>query len=123
MELTQNGDKLIYLQLKEWLEDEILSGTFPENTQIPSVAEFSVSFKLNHITALKSVNILSDAGILYKKRGIGTFVSEGAADMIRKQRHSGFYEKYVISMTSEAKKLGIELDELKEMIERGYENE
>ena len=123
VELTQNSEKLIYMRLKEWLEDEILSGSFPENTQIPSVAELSVSFKLNHITVLKSVNMLSEAGILYKKRGIGTFVAEGAAGKIRNERHSEFYQKYIVSMISEAKKLGITADELTEMTERGYHNE
>lgn len=123
MELTQNSEKLVYVRLKEWLEDEILSGAFPEDTQIPSVAELSVSFKLNHITVLKSVNLLSDAGILYKKRGIGTFVAEGAAEKIRAQRHGEFFKKYIVSMIAEAKKLGITAEMLLEMTERGYRNE
>ena len=121
--MAQNNDQLAYIKLKEWLEDEILAGSFPENTQIPSVAELSVSFKLNHITVLKSVNLLSEADIIYKKRGVGTFVAEGAPDKIRIQRQSEFYSNYIVSMVSEAKKLGIPIDELLKMTERGYENE
>ena len=112
VELTQNSDKLIYMRLKEWLEDEILSGSFPENTQIPSVAELSVSFKLNHITVLKSVNMLSDAGILYKKRGIGMFVSPGAAEAIRQRRKEEFYQVRLKELLTEAHSLGITTEEL-----------
>lgn len=121
--MAQNNDQLAYIKLKEWLEDEILAGSFPENTQIPSVAELSVSFKLNHITVLKSVNLLVDAEILLKKRGVGMFVTEGAAEKIRAERQNNFYSKYIVSMVSEAKKLGISADELLKMTERGYENE
>ena len=119
----QGSDRLAYIQLKEWLEDEILAGSFPENTQIPSVAELSVSFKLNHITVLKSINLLADKKIIYKKRGVGMFVCEGAAEKIRTERQGDFYDKYVASMVSAAKKLGISLEELQRMTERGYNNE
>ena len=119
----QGSDRLAYIQLKEWLEDEILAGSFPENTQIPSVAELSVSFKLNHITVLKSINLLADKEIIYKKRGVGMFVCEGAAEKIRAERQDDFYDKYVASMVSAAKKLGISLEELQRMTERGYNNE
>lgn len=121
--MAQNNDRLVYIKLKEWLEDEILAGTFPENTQIPSAAELSVSFKLNHITALKSVNLLTEADILYKKRGVGMFVAEGAAEKIRSERQKKFYGKYVLPMAAEAKKLGISADELVKMTERGYKDE
>ena len=119
----QGSDRLAYIQLKEWLEDEILAGSFSQNTQIPSVAELSVSFKLNHITILKSINLLADKEIIYKKRGVGMFVCEGAAEKIRAERQDDFYDKYVASMVSAAKKLGISLEELQRMIERGYNNE
>lgn len=121
--MAQTNDQLAYIQLKEWLEDGILAGSFPENTQIPSVAELSVIFKLNHITVLKSVNLLSEAEILYKKRGVGMFVSEGAVNKIRTERQNGFYSKYIASMICEAKKLGISAEELLDMTKRGYENE
>lgn len=119
MDLSQSNE-LIYIRLKEWLEDKILSGDFPENSKIPSVAELSVSFKLNHITVLKSVGILSDNGIIYKKRGVGMFVSEGAVKKIQEERHNEFYEKYILPAAREAKKLGIEIGELLDMTEKGF---
>ena len=62
------------------------------------------------------------AGVLYKKRGIGMFVSSGAKETIREKRRSQFYENYVSALIDEAKTLGITKDELIAGIEKDYEN-
>ena len=41
------GDKPIFLQLAEQLEDGILSGAFPEEGQIPSITEYASTYKIN----------------------------------------------------------------------------
>lgn len=123
MNLPQSSDKMIYVQLADWLEDEILAGTFPEGTQIPSVADLSANFKINHMTALKGIAILTDDGMIYKKRGVGMFVSEGAVKKLRARRHRDFCCRYLKTAVSEAKKLGIELEELIEMMRGEYTNE
>ncbi len=112
------NDKSIYLQLAEWLEDAILSGAFPEESQVPSTTDISVNYRINPATALKGVNILVDSGILYKKRGLGMFVSEGARDNILQKRKIGFYEDYVRPMMAEGAKLGISRSDILTMIER-----
>mgnify|MGYP000677094979 CR=1 FL=1 len=86
MELDFNGEKPIFQQIAEGLEDGILSGAFPEEGQIPSITEFSVQYKINPATALKGINLLVDAGVIYKKRGVGMFVQKGAADQLRAKR-------------------------------------
>lgn len=116
MKLDQNADKNIYVQLADWIEDNILAGVFPEESRIPSVANLSASFKMNHITALKSLNLLTEAGILYKKQGIGMFVATGACEMIREKRKEAFCDKFIVPAAKEAKKLGITGEELHEMI-------
>ena len=52
MELDFNSEKPIFQQIAEGLEDSILSGAFPEESQIPSITEFSVLYKINPATAL-----------------------------------------------------------------------
>ena len=118
MELDQSGDRPIYIVLAEWIEDSILSGIWPEGSQIPSVAEMSAHFRINHVTALRGVSILADRGMLYKKRGIGMFVAEGAAELIKKERREEFYERYIRTAIEEAKKLGITEDDIIRMIGR-----
>ena len=77
MELRLKSEKPIYVQLCEWLSDMIISGTIPEGEQIPSTTEISVEYKVNPATALKGINMLVDKGVIFKKRGLGMFVSVG----------------------------------------------
>ena len=112
----------IFLLLAEMLEDGIISGAFPEGGQIPSITEYSAALKINPATALKGINLLVDAGLVYKKRGVGMFVAEGAREALLAKRREGFYESQAKPAAREAKALGITLDELKKMMERGYED-
>ena len=68
MQFNFESDTPIYIQVAEQIKDAILSGAFPEETQIPSTTEVSVTYKINPATALRGVTLLVDAGILYKKR-------------------------------------------------------
>ena len=109
----------IFIQIAERIEDDILSGGLEEETQVPSTNQFAAFYKINPATAAKGVNLLVDEGILYKKRGIGMFVTEGARVKVIEKRKELFFEQYVITMIQEAKKLGITTDQLTEMIQRG----
>jgi DNA-binding transcriptional regulator YhcF (GntR family) len=116
-----NTDKPIYVQLAEGLEDAILSGAYVEETQIPSTTEISVSYKINPATALKGINLLVENEIVYKKRGLGMFVSTGAKEKILDNRKVAFFETYVTSLISEAKKLSISKEDIIKMLERGFD--
>lgn len=119
MQFNPDGEKPIYVQMAEWIEENILSGAFPEESQIPSTTDISALYKINPATALKGVNILVDKGIIYKKRGLGMFVSEGAAEKLRSERKQDFFENFVKTLLSEAEKLNITKNEIIDMIERG----
>lgn len=115
-----NEEKPIFIQLSEQLEEAILSGAYPEETQIPSITEFSVTYKINPATALKGVNLLVDSGLLYKKRGVGMFVQQGARQQLQDARRERFYHDYVEKFVREARNLGLDRQQLAEMLERGY---
>lgn len=119
MKLALSNEKPIYLQLAEGLEDAILNQGFPEETQVPSTTEISVVYKINPATALKGINLLVEDGIVYKKRGLGMFVCTGAKEKILDKRKHLFYESFILTLIAEAKKLGIDKEEIFEMIERG----
>ena len=121
MQLDFDSERPIFQQIADGLEDAILSGVFPEGSQIPSITEFSVTYKINPATALKGINLLVDENIVYKKRGLGMFVTEGAAEKLRQKRKESFYENFIKAMVEEAKRLEISREELKAMMERGFE--
>lgn len=120
MLLNFEDDRPIFMQIAEGIEDAILSGAFPEESQIPSTTEISVNYKINPATALKGINILVDDNVIYKKRGIGMFVCKGAVEVIKDKRRERFFEGFVLSLVNEAKKLGLGESEIISMIERGF---
>ncbi|HQM97380.1 MAG TPA: GntR family transcriptional regulator [Clostridia bacterium] len=121
MNIDFESDKPIFIQIAEWLEDAILSNAFEEESQIPSITEISVMCKINPATALKGINMLVDKDIVYKKRGLGMFVKEGAVNKLMKERKNMFYESYIEVLLQEARKLNLNKEDIMEMIERGYE--
>ncbi len=120
MKLSLDQEKPIFIQIAEGIEDGILTGAFPEESQIPSITEFSVNYKINPATALKGINLLVDEEIVFKKRGVGMFVAKGAVSKLQKKRQNQFYDNYVSRLVEEAKRLGITSDEIIAMIERGF---
>lgn len=110
-------ERPIFVQLAEQLEDDILSGAYPEGSQVPSITEYSVAYKINPATALKGINLLVDEGFLFKKRGVGMFVAEGALQKLIQKRQARFCQDYLAPLRSEARRLGLSLEELKSMIE------
>jgi len=114
-------EKPIFAQIAEFIEDGIISGAFPEDSQIPSTTEISVRYNINPATALKGINILVDDGAVYKKRGLGMFVTTGATEVIRNKRKGQFYDNYINKAISEAKKLNITIEEIISMIKGGYD--
>ena len=112
--LSQN--KSIYLQVSEMIETDILRGILLEEERVPSTNELAKQYTINPATAAKGINLLVDEGILYKKRGIGMFVAEGAKEHIIEKRRDAFYENYVKGLLEEAKSLGISSEQLVEMI-------
>ena len=116
MKLELNDQEPIFIQISKAIEDEILCDSIKEGMQVPSTTELSKFYKINPATVLKGVNILVDKEILFKKRGIGMFVSKGAKEIIKNGRKENFKEVYLKDLISEAKKLGITKEELLDMI-------
>lgn len=114
--LTQ--EKSIYIQISEMLENDILRDIIQEEERVPSTNELAKLYTINPATAAKGVNILVESGILYKKRGIGMFVSTGAKEKIKNRRKEEFYDNYIKTLIAEAGSLGITKEELIAMIEK-----
>jgi GntR family transcriptional regulator len=108
----------IYLQIAELIENSIIDGGLAEGQQAPSTTELAAFHRINPATAAKGINQLVADGVLHKQRGIGMFVSAGAREQLRERRRAQFARTFVEPLVREASKLGIELEELKIMIDK-----
>jgi DNA-binding transcriptional regulator YhcF (GntR family) len=123
MKLNFEDERPIFLQVAESIEQSILVGAYPEEEQVPSTTEISLTYKINPATALKGINRLVEEGILYKRRGVGMFVVKGAVQRVLEKRKGAFFEQYVTPLTREAQRLGLALSETTLLIERSYEEQ
>jgi DNA-binding transcriptional regulator YhcF (GntR family) len=108
----------IFVQIAEQVENDIIGGLMAEESQVPSTNEFAAFYRINPATALKGVNLLVDDGVLYKKRGIGMFVADGAKARLVAKRRDQFTAEFLRPLLAEAQKLGITPQQLTSMIDK-----
>lgn len=121
MLLNPESMKPIYVQIAEWLEGEILSGNIREEERIYSQYQLADMFDINPATAAKGLNLLADNNIVYKKRGLGMFVSPQAQEIVRQKRQDTILKQLVFDLVCEAERLRVSEDCLAEMIKEARE--
>ncbi|HCT8102754.1 TPA: GntR family transcriptional regulator [Enterococcus faecalis] len=121
MEFNFSGEKPLFQQVADQIAEGIFNGAYLEGEQIPSTTEISKNYQINPATVLKGMNLLVERQLIEKKRGIGMFVLPGAQERVRSARKEEFLNKEVLEVVAEAKKLGITAEQLKQLIERGYD--
>lgn len=113
-----SSDKAIYLQMGERLCDEILAGKYADNDRIPSVREYAVMLQVNANTAVKAYDQLAREGIIYNKRGLGYFVTPGAAKQIGKVRKNQFMTQTLPEVFRQMRLLDISIDDVVKAYEK-----
>src|SRR5690554_1449555 len=116
MELDNESTIPIYIQIAEMIEDQIVKEIIKEGERVYSTNELAVLLHVNPATARKGLNLLVDEGIIYKKRGVGMFVKEGAVERIKSKRKESFFNDFILTMLQEGEKIGITGEEIVEMI-------
>ena len=106
----------LFVQIAERLADDIADGSLAEGERVPSTNELAVFYRINPATAAKGIGMLTDDGLLEKRRGIGMFVAAGARAQLLAERRKRFAERYVEPLVAEASRLGIDADELVALI-------
>ncbi|MBO0730441.1 MAG: GntR family transcriptional regulator [Acidimicrobiaceae bacterium] len=107
----------IFSQIAELLAEQIVDGALAEGARVPSTNELAAFYRINPATAAKGINVLTDSGLLEKRRGIGMFVAAGARERLFEERRQRFAAQFVEPMVAEAHRLGIDADSLVELIE------
>lgn len=102
----------LFLQIAELIEDSILDGSLAEDAQAPSTNELAAFYRINPATAAKGVALLTDKGVLHKRRGIGMFVAPGARTLLLEERRRAFAERFLEPLLAEARTLGLSPEDI-----------
>lgn len=108
--------KPIFLQIAERICDEILGGKYPEGERLPSVREYAAEVEVNVNTVVRSFEWLSQKEIIFNRRGLGYFVSEGAKENILQSLREAFFQEALPEFAQQMEKLGIKVEEVEKAL-------
>ncbi|MBP7205060.1 MAG: GntR family transcriptional regulator [Candidatus Cloacimonetes bacterium] len=115
-----NDEAPIYLQLRKHIEELILDRALSEEAAIPSIRIMARDYELNPITVGNALSSLVDEGVLYKKRGVGIFVSRGARELIISERGKDFITDSLKPVLKKARQLELAREEVIELTNSIY---
>lgn len=83
-----------------------------------STTQYATNFRINPATAAKAFTELIDEGVLYQKRGLGTFVRPGARERLLQHRRERYFEEVLQPVLDEARRIGIAASEIEAYLRR-----
>lgn len=112
-------EKPIYLQIAEWLENEILKGNIREGERLPSQADIAEALDVNPMTANKGVAVLETRGVIEKRRrGCGIYVLPDAKKRIYEYRKNAALMDALDDLIVDASVLGLSVDDLCDLLRK-----
>ncbi|MDD4821785.1 MAG: GntR family transcriptional regulator [Bacteroidales bacterium] len=102
----------IYLQISDYVCEQILMERWKEGDRIPSVRELGVALEVNPNTVMRSYDFLQSIDIIFNKRGVGYFVAESAKTKIIDYRRKQFLEQELPGVFKTMHLLGMSVEEI-----------
>ena len=103
-------DKPIWRQIYELIAQRILSGEWQELERIVSVRDLASEVGVNPITVMRSDEKLESVGIIFNRRGIGFYVSEGAKSSIKRLGREKFMNEELPELRERLQLLDLEVE-------------
>jgi len=112
-----NESKNIFLQIRDWIADQILQGKIIAGEKIPSVRELAMDMEVNRNTVMRSYSLMEEEGIIENKRGIGFFVAVDAKRNLLKKQKQTFLRDELPSILHRIEVLKLNSEDLKILIQ------
>lgn len=121
MSVTWSDNTPIYLQLKEKVVAMMLDGVLKPGDALPSVRQVAADFQLNPITVSRAYQELADEQLVEKRRGLGMYMTEGAAEKLLASERERFLKEEWPAVVERIQRLGLRIDQLMASVERNGE--
>ncbi|MDO4191109.1 MAG: GntR family transcriptional regulator [Bacteroidales bacterium] len=108
----------IFLQIVDWLCDQIIAGDIAAGEQIPSVREIAAKTGVNPNTVQRAVERMLMSGIIQSQRGKGNFLTNNARQQVLNERREKLYNTQLPKLATEIKLLGLPLDDIYQQLEQ-----
>jgi len=102
----------VYLKLRDLIAAAIIEGRYREGDMLPSVRAFAAEQGANPLTVAKAYSQFQADGLIDVQRGVGMFVTSGAAERLRTSERRRFLDEEWPSVRARMDRLGIDVGTL-----------
>lgn len=120
--MTESDNRPIYIRLADRICDMILAHEYHALDKIPSIRDYAVSQQVNPATAARAFETLERNGVIFNRRGLGSFISENAEEIIKKNRLDTMLSSESRLFFQRLSLLGVTPDRLRDMYARYLES-
>ncbi len=117
IEISTSSPEPIYRQIAEQIGLATALGTLSPGSALPSVRELAQQLVLNPNTVFRAYTKLERDGIIYTRRGVGTFVAE-RRDILSRAERDRILSASADRMITQAVHLGVSEQELLDIVRR-----
>lgn len=104
--LSAAGPGTLYQQIVDGLKREVSEGRLPAGAPLPSFRQLAEDLLVSVITVKRAYEELEREGLIYRRQGLGTFVSDSALDRSR-QAKTGHAVELLREAAREAAEAGL----------------
>ncbi|MEN0647672.1 GntR family transcriptional regulator [Caldifermentibacillus hisashii] len=118
--ISNSANEPIYLQIINQIKSQILTGDLKEGQALPSIRSLAKELEISVITTKRAYDELEKDGFIVTVAGKGSYVAPVNADILKENKMKMIEQKLSETIT-EAKLIGMSLEELKKILELLYE--
>lgn len=120
--ISNSSPDTIYEQINKQIKAQIISGDLNEGDALPSIRKLAKELQISVITTKRAYEELEKEGFVDTVGGKGCFVAMQNKELLKEKKMKTIEEK-MGDTVKDAKKLGIRLKELREMLSILYDEE
>jgi GntR family transcriptional regulator len=106
----------IYRQIVNQVKYLVASGLLQPGEELPPIRTLALQLKVTPNTIVKAYGELEIAGVIHKRQGSGTFVSEGRPLQVALRERRRVIEQRIDGLLAEAHQLNFTADDILRMV-------
>ncbi|AWZ47481.1 GntR family transcriptional regulator [Hathewaya limosa] len=118
--ISNSSDSPIYEQIVSQIKGQIIQGQLKAGEALPSIRNLAKELNISVITTKRAYEELEKEGFIETIRGKGSYVSSQNKEFIREQKMKEI-ELKLVEIIKESKMLGLNKEELFEILKLLYE--
>lgn len=113
--ISNASSEPIYEQISSQIKGMIIKGELKEQDALPSIRGLAKDLQISVITTRRAYEELEKEGFIQTRQGVGSFVAAQNKELIQEKKLRIIEDK-LLEVVKESKLLGLEYEEIQEML-------